>query len=108
MLELKPLLSSDEQKLSAILKKQEENNRRETPLTTQLKSIIVSINDVTNRAQIARFVENMPSRDSRYLREYYAKAIPNIDMTEDYVCPVCLAEQEVNVPITVNFFWSRP
>ena len=107
-LELRPLLSSDEQKLSAILKKQEENNRRETPLTTQLKSIIVSINGITNRAQIARFVENMPSRDSRYLREYYAKAIPNIDMTEDYVCPVCLTEQEVNVPITVNFFWSRP
>tara|TARA_R110000824_G_scaffold292838_2_gene481226 strand:+ start:224 stop:1069 length:846 start_codon:yes stop_codon:yes gene_type:complete len=105
---LKPLLSSDEQKLTAILKKQEEDKRKETPLTTQLKAIIVSANGISNRAQVANFVENMPSRDSRFLREYYAKAVPNIDMTESYVCPVCLAAQEVDVPITVNFFWSRP
>jgi len=104
---IKPLLVEDEYKISDALKKQESRGQDPSPYTTQLKTMIVGLNDVTNRAQIHQFVDMMPTRDSKHINSVYAKAFPNIDMKQNVSCPQCAAEEEVNVPITVNFFWSR-
>ena len=104
---IKPLLVEDEYKISDALKKQESRGQDPSPYTTQLKTMIVGLNEVSNRAQIHKFVDIMPTRDSKHINSVYVKAFPNIDMKQNVSCPQCAAEEEVNVPITVNFFWSR-
>ena len=79
----------------------------ETPVTDQLKTFIVSIDGVADRADISGFVDNMPARDSRFLRTEYMKLVPNVDLTQDFVCKHCLSESKMEVPFTTEFFWPR-
>ena len=79
----------------------------ETTLTDQLKAIIVSLNGETKRSLINKFVGVMPAQDSRFLRKEYAKAAPSVEMKNDFVCSSCGHEQEVDIPLTVDFFWSN-
>lgn len=81
--------------------------KEETPVSDLLKQIIVSVNTVTDRLDISRFVEKMPSIDSRFLREEYRKSVPEVDLTQPFECPSCGQESEVEVPIGPNFLWSK-
>jgi len=105
--QIRPLLVEDEYKIADAIKKQESRGQDPSPYTTQLKTMICSLNDVSNRAQIHQFVDMMPTRDSKHISSIYNKVFPNIDMKQRVSCPQCAAAEEVNVPITVNFFWSR-
>jgi rubredoxin len=104
--EVKLMTGSDETQLLQTMERREKKGLPISVTTTQLMSIIVSVNGITNRTQISEFVGNMPSYDSRYLREVYAKLVPNIDMVQEFQCEKCGAEKEVDIPITVDFFWS--
>ena len=79
----------------------------ETNLTDQLRKIIVSINGVEDLQTIHRAIEVLPAYDSRYLRAAYLKVVPGLDMTQHFACPSCGFEKEVDIPLTVDFFWSR-
>jgi len=105
--QIRPLLVEDEYKIADAVKRQESRGQEPTPYTTQLKTMICALNDVSNRAQIHQFVDIMPTRDSKHINSIYNKVFPNIDMRQRVECPQCAAAEEVNVPITVNFFWSR-
>jgi len=108
--ELKMLTGADEDKLTKFQNqknKQAGKNATSTLLTDTLKSIIISIAGVKDRKQINQFVDNMPAMDSRYLRGVYQKLVPNIDMTQSFTCNDCGHEQDLEVPVTTDFFWPQ-
>ena len=53
---------------------------------------------------IVQAIENMPAKDSKYLREVYKQLVPNIDMTQEFTCTHCGYEGDMEVPLTADFF----
>ena len=80
--------------------KKDENN-----VTRQLRLFIVAVNGNTEQSAINYVVNNMPSMDVRHLRHVYKIASPNVDMTHNFECNSCGYEQELEVPLTADFFW---
>ena len=76
----------------------------EKNIPTKLKYQIVSVNGDSNKALINNFVDNMNVRDSRAFRKYLEEVDPDVDMHQDFKCPMCGHGEEVDIPITVNFF----
>jgi hypothetical protein len=76
-------------------------------VTTRLKHIIVSVEGKREKKDIREFVDTyLTAQDSRALRDYYAKVMPDIDTTitidkDGYV------QEGVDIPIGINFFWPN-
>ena len=81
------------------------NRQTEANLTDQFKTFVQSINNVTVMQDVFRYIDNLPVRDSRFLRTTYSKLTPAVELKHDFVCSGCSFEQEVEVPITAQFFW---
>ena len=106
--ELKMLTGADEEKLEKFQKSKAKNsNGHSSLLTDTMKTMVVSVDGITERAQINNFVENMPAIDSRYLRKVYQQLVPNIDMTQEFSCNKCDHSQALEVPVTTDFFWPE-
>jgi len=76
-------------------------------LMEQLKLIVVSINDVTDRPTVENAISAMPAGDSKYLRNMHQNLVRGIDMRHSYTCKSCEFEGELEVPLTVDFFWFK-
>ena len=83
------------------------NSPFEKNVTTKLKHQIISVNGDTNRATISHFVDNMNVRDSRAYRKHLEEIEPDVDMNQEFKCPLCGHSGEVEIPITVGFFWPE-
>ena len=106
--EVRLLTSKDENELAAKMQASKKNKgRMETNLTDQLKKGIVSVNGIDDLQSIHKVVNNLPAFDSRYLRAAYLKATPGLDMRQDFACSSCGFEKEIDIPLTVDFFWSK-
>lgn len=81
------------------------NSPLDQNITTRLKTQIISVNGNNDPAVVARYVDAMPVRDSRALRKYMDDNNPDIIMKQDYSCPKCGYEGEVDIPIGTSFFW---
>jgi rubrerythrin len=103
--EVKLLTGKDEKELAKIYEQRRKSKKQEATTTEQLKLIIVSVMNNTNKNEMANFIENMPAKDSRYLREVYTRLVPNVDLTQEYTCDSCGYTGDMEVPITVGFFW---
>ena len=104
---LKALLSGDEKRMEKMNTKKEKLNLPESPLTDLLKEIIVVAANSTDAGLISKFVDVLPARDSRLIRETYKKIIPNIDLTQEVTCTKCNALSELEVPFGADFFFPR-
>jgi len=104
---LRLLTGKDEKEMAAFLKKKKKNNESMGSLITQMLYIIHSINGVDAKVQIYNFIQNMPFRDSKYIREVYAKISPSMNTQVEVTCNNCYAEQEVELPMSVEFFWPK-
>ena len=101
------LTGKDEQK---IIKQSEMKKKRkipESPLTDMLNAIVVSVSGHSDRETIQKAVAFMPARDTRTLREMYQAAIPNMDMTQVFSCPSCDHTEDLEVPLSAEFFWPE-
>jgi len=105
--ELKMLTGEDETRLQKYQNKKENSNDASTALTDTLKSIIIRVGEYKNRRDINAFVESMPALDSRYLRKIYQRLVPNIDLTQEFSCSSCGHTQDLEVPVTTDFFWPK-
>lgn len=105
--EVKLLTGKDEEELRKRTEIRKKAKKPEATTTEQLKVITKSISGVTNRLQIADFIERMPAQDTFFLREVYRKLTPNVDLTQEFVCKECSFSGEMDVPITVGFFWPK-
>jgi hypothetical protein len=105
--EVRLLTNRDENELAAQMKANKKRSVHATNLTDQLRKIIVSVNGVDDLSTINQFLANLPAFDSRYLRAAYQKVVPGLDMTQYFACETCGYEKEVDIPLTVDFFWSK-
>tara|TARA_R110000744_G_C19333318_1_gene558793 strand:+ start:662 stop:1540 length:879 start_codon:yes stop_codon:yes gene_type:complete len=101
------LNSAEEKEISDTLEKLKKMTKSpiDKNVTTRLKNQLISVNGNTDGGYIAQYVDSMPVRDSRSLRKYMDDNSPDVIMKQEYGCPHCGDEQEVEIPITVSFFW---
>ena len=97
----------DERFLADATAMKRKRNLPDATLTDQFRTFIVSVNGHTDQKAINEFVEKMPAFDSRFLRTTYAKAVPNIDMSQDFICNNCDYEAAMEVPLSADFFWPK-
>ena len=105
--EVRLLTNKDENELAAKMQTNKKRSSHETNLTDQLRKIIVSVNGVSELRILDQFIANLPAFDSRYLRAAYLRVVPGLDMTQHFICDACSYEKEVDIPMTVDFFWSK-
>tara|TARA_Y100001963_G_scaffold152926_1_gene238644 strand:- start:674 stop:1114 length:441 start_codon:yes stop_codon:yes gene_type:complete len=103
--EVKLMNGRDEKAFSKRLETRKRKKLGEALMTDQFKTFTVTINGVGNNRQMFNFIDNLPVRDSRFLRTAYAKISPAMQLKYDFVCQECDHGQEVEVPITAQFFW---
>ena len=105
--QMRILSGEDEKYLTELSANRKKKGLPESVVTDQLRRVITEVNGQSNRALIESFINNAPAIDTRYLRGVYKKAVPNIDMKQEYVCGNCGFESEMEVPLTAKFFWSE-
>ena len=79
----------------------------ETAVTSVLSKFVVSVDGKTDPQIIDSFISNMLAADSRYIRNLYPKLAPNIDLKQQFVCGNCAHKEEMEVPLSAEFFWTR-
>lgn len=105
--EIKPMNGHDEKYLSHILDAKSKNNLGDSIITDTLKTYIVSVDGDRSRGNINSFVDTLPARESRTLRNIYKNAIPKVEISSHYSCASCGHEQELEVPLNADFFWPN-
>jgi len=101
------LTGKDESYLLAQSEKRRKLKLPDTTMTDQYKMIIVSLNGVVERSKVEEFVDVMPAMDATHLRKEYDRARPDVDMTFQFECSNCNAENETDIPFSANFFWPK-
>ena len=105
--EVRLMTGRDEKWLAKSMEQKRKANLGETTMTDQMRRFIVSVAGVTDKVQINGFINAMPAIDSRHLRNVYKQLTPNLDLTQDFSCPSCGAEAQMEVPFTSDFFWPQ-
>ena len=75
-------------------------------ITTRLKHIIVSWNGEEDKSELSELVDNMLSKDSLALRNEITRISPDVEMKQEIEFPEG-GTVEVDIPLTVNFFWPE-
>jgi hypothetical protein len=105
----KLLTQRDEREIDAelkALKKISGGSNVDPEITTRLKRAIVSVDGKSDTAYVNSFVDNeFLSRDSLAFRNHLLEITPDVDMNYLFTCELCDFDQEVTVPMTVQFFW---
>ncbi len=102
---LRMLNGNDENNLSASLKTN--NQQSDKLVTTQLLHMIKSVNNNTTKEAIQYVAENLPSADSAFLRKIYKNIVPNISLSLGFECSNCSHAENMEVPLTAEFFWPE-
>ena len=72
-------------------------------VTWRLNKQIIEANGITDKSEIARFVDQMPIADSKYIKKFMDDNEPRLDLTRTVMTPS--GEQlTVNVGFGVDFF----
>jgi hypothetical protein len=101
------LTTEEENEINEQLEKAKKmtNSPFDSNVTTRLKHQIISINGDDDPSTINQFVDVMSVRDSRAFRKYFDEIEPDVIMKQDFNCAHCGHSGEVDIPITVGFFW---
>jgi hypothetical protein len=103
----KLLTQGDDKKIEAELEGLKKINPKDNPeVSTRLKHIMLSINGNREPKTIREFVDNaFLAKDARAFREYLAKISPGIELKFNYTDNEGNVEEDVALPIGINFFW---
>ena len=104
-IEFKLLDGKDEQFLTKLASDKKKRKMNETNLTDQFKQMIASIEGHRDRPIVTKYVDNMPTLDSRHLKAAYKVASPDIKITSNFECNSCSYNEEMEVPFNTDFFW---
>jgi len=99
------LNGNDEKAMVSQAENARKRNRPEQSVTSQIRSMVVSVNGDESSQALNYLIDNVPSLDARHLRACYKAAAPNVDLTQFFSCEECGHEQEMEVPLTADFFW---
>ena len=74
-------------------------------LTTRLRHTIIGVDGEQEQMKVNQFVDNMLSRDSLHFRRELSKLSPDIELKQT----VHIGDEpvEVDIPMTVDFFWPK-
>ena len=105
-LTFKLLTQKDEESIEREIKGLQKINKTAQPdVTTRLKHMITSINGSTEQKDIRAFVDNyLLAQDARELRKAYMEVNPDVNLVFKYEDSEG-REEEVPMPIGLNFFW---
>jgi hypothetical protein len=103
----KLLNGKDEIYLTQLATNKEKGGITGSGLTDQYKRMIVSVEDHTDKKVVNNYINNMPTRDSRFLRTCYRVANPDVKIIDNFSCTACGFEQELEVPFGADFFWPQ-
>ena len=101
----KILTGHDESLIDQEIKGLKKLNKNASPeLSTRLKYIITSVGGNRETKSIREFVDNyLLARDSRSLREHIKQNQPDVNLTTQV--ELNSGEEDVEIPINLNFFW---
>ena len=105
--EFKLLNGADEKAIARQAEMKKRQKLPESPQTDAFRAYIVSVNGSTEKKHINQFINSMPAMDSRFLRKTYAELVPNVDMSQTFACNDCGHEEEMEVPLSAEFFWPK-
>ena len=99
----KILTHGDEKKIDREIQGLQKINKESIPeISTRLKYIITSVDGDREKKTVREFVDKfMLARDSRSLREEIKRVSPDVNLT--YVGEG--AEEGINIPVNLSFFW---
>jgi hypothetical protein len=106
----KLLTHGDTQQIDTELKRVKRTSKSRGPqvttgITTRLRYLITSVEGEDSKAEIRRFVEQMPARDSLHLRNKIKKLNPDLDLNYEFICDYCGHLEEIRIPIDDTFFF---
>jgi hypothetical protein len=99
---LKPMTYGDIIEINR-LESQYPQGRVAPKVTWRLNKQIVEINGVSDRGEIAKFIEQLPIADSKYIRNFMDENEPRLDMRRQFIAPSG-EKLTVNVGFGVDFF----
>lgn len=105
--EFRALTGADEKKLIQSTTNKKKAGLEDTPIQDQLRALIVSVSGHTDSGTISKAVQHMTGRQSRTIRDAYAKAVPNVEMRGEITCGQCSTTTELEVPLNADFFWFK-
>jgi hypothetical protein len=106
VVECRLMTGEDERRLTRMQEQRRKHKLPSASLTNQLRQSIVSVNGNDQAVYTNGFVDNMPARDSRYIREVYSKVMPNVTLEHTFECDSCDHTAEAQaVPLGTSFFW---
>tara|TARA_B100002019_G_scaffold280618_1_gene283752 strand:+ start:175 stop:993 length:819 start_codon:yes stop_codon:yes gene_type:complete len=80
---------------------------KEGVIVNFLSIIITKVNQNTDPSYVRSFIEAMPARDSKYIRDLYPQLTPSVKMIAELTCEKCYTQSEEEVPLTAEFFWPE-
>jgi hypothetical protein len=105
--QMRLLIGKDERALFEINENRKRKNLLEAAATDQLRMSIVSVNGISDQQTLDKFISTLRAMDAKLLRTMYKKVSPSLEMKTDFNCSSCSFVQEVEVPLTAEFFWPK-
>lgn len=101
----KLLSHKDEMAIEAEIKGLKKINKNSDPMiSTRLKQMILSVNGDSERKTVREFVDTyFLAMDARAFRKHIASHQPDVNLLT--TVELSGGEEDVEIPITVNFFW---
>jgi hypothetical protein len=105
LVEFKLLNEKDEEKIKQEIEGLKKINKdSSTDVTTRLKYQIVSVDGKEDKTSIKDFIDNyLLASDSRALRTYIKSVSPDVDLVAKVM--INDVEEDIDIPINLNFFW---
>ena len=100
----KLLTGSDETNIAQQLKSLQKIGTS-AEVTTRLKQVVTSVNGDDSQKTINYFVENMLSKESKFLRDEINRINPDIDLKQEIEVEGEMVE--VDIPMSIEFFWPK-
>ena len=72
-------------------------------ITLRLNKMILEVDGISDRGEIAKFVDSMPIMDSKYIRNFLYENEPRLDLTKEVIAPSG-ERAVVNIAFGVEFF----
>ena len=101
------LMDGSDEKAIMQITEANKNSTIDSSNTQQLKLLIDSAEGEKDKKLISQFVDVMPVRDSRFLKEAYKAITPNVDLTQQFECKACDYSADIEVPFNLEFFWVK-
>ena len=101
------LMDGNDEKAIVQITEANKNATIDSSNTQQLKLLIDSAEGEKDKKLISQFIDVMPVRDSRFLKEAYKAITPNVDLTQQFECKACEYSADMEVPFNLEFFWFK-